>query len=158
MDIIVQISAVFTLLLYKYICYSCRSIVETILCIGIFIGILPETRYFLLAFYRYFRENLDSVIFLRPRWQPCMAIQWIHNLKYFSQVRLCHLPSLVFSPKTLENPESPEVNTLKGGGKLIVLLCCNLTEEVLNVCESHKKWKDLVNKYFLTLYNFSWYL
>ena len=43
----------------------------TFFCIGISIGILPETRYFLLAFYRYFRENLDSVIFLRPRWQPC---------------------------------------------------------------------------------------
>jgi len=42
----------------------------TFLCIGIFIGILPETRYFLLAFYRYFRENLNSVIFLRPWWQP----------------------------------------------------------------------------------------
>ena len=123
-----------------------------------FVGILTETQYFLLAFYRYFRETLDSVIFLRPRWQPCMAIQWIHNLKNFSQVRLCHLPSLVFSPKTLENQESPEVNTLKGGGKLIVLLCCNLTEEVLNVCESHKKWKDVVNEYFLTLFNFSWYL
>ena len=39
----------------------------TFLCIGI----LPETKYFLLAFYRYFRENLDLVIFLRPRWQPC---------------------------------------------------------------------------------------
>ena len=110
----------------------------TFLCIGI----LPETRYFLLAFYWYFRENLDSVIFLRPRWQPCMAIQWIHNLKYFSQVRLCHLPSLVFSPKTLENQESPEVNTLKGGGKLIVLLCCNLTEEVLNVCESQRNGRN----------------
>jgi len=42
----------------------------TFLCIGIFIGILPETRYFLLAFYRYFRENLDSVTFLGPWWQP----------------------------------------------------------------------------------------
>ena len=42
-------------------------------CIGIFIGILPETRYLLLAFYRYFRETLDSVIFLRPRWQPCIC-------------------------------------------------------------------------------------
>jgi len=36
------------------------------------IGIFPETWYFLLAFYRYFRETLDSVIFLRPRWQPCI--------------------------------------------------------------------------------------
>ena len=38
----------------------------TLLCIGIFIGIFPETRHFLVAFYRYFRENLDSVIFLPP--------------------------------------------------------------------------------------------
>ena len=49
MDIIVQISAVFTLLLYKYVCYSCRSIVE--------IHHLVY-RYF----YRYFARN--SVFFI----------------------------------------------------------------------------------------------
>jgi len=51
----------------------------TFLCIGIFIGILPETRYFLLAFYRYFRENWDSVIFLRPWWQPWTDLVKIRN-------------------------------------------------------------------------------
>ena len=66
----------------------------------------------------------------------------------FSQVRLRHLPCVVFSPKTLENQESPEVNTLKGGGKLIVLLCCNLTEEVLNVCESHKRMEGFGQQIF----------
>ena len=44
----------------------------TFFCVGIFIGNLPETRYLLLAFYRYFKVILDSVIFLRSWWQPCM--------------------------------------------------------------------------------------
>ena len=35
----------------------------TSLCIVILISILLENRYFALAFYRYYRENLDSVIF-----------------------------------------------------------------------------------------------
>ena len=42
----------------------------TFFCVAIFIGNLPKTRYLLLAFYRYFRVILDSVIFLRPWWQP----------------------------------------------------------------------------------------
>ena len=55
--------------------YSSRTIVKIhLFCVGISIGNLPETRYFLLAFYRYFRENSDSVIFLRPWWQPCMIL------------------------------------------------------------------------------------
>ena len=43
----------------------------TFFCVGIFIGNLPESRYFLLAFYQYFRVISDLVIFLRPWWQPC---------------------------------------------------------------------------------------
>ena len=56
-----------------------------------FIGILPETQSFLLAFYRYFRENLDSVIFLRPRWQPwirilCeLCVQFLNSLCAFRE-------------------------------------------------------------------------
>ena len=77
MNRIAQYTAVFTLLLYKYVFYSSHSIVEIQLLLyryfyRYFVGILPETRYFLLAFYRYFRETLDLVIFLRPRWQPCL--------------------------------------------------------------------------------------
>ena len=45
----------------------------TFFCVCIYIGNLPETRYFLLAFYRYFRVILDSVRFLRPWWQPWTA-------------------------------------------------------------------------------------
>ena len=45
----------------------------TFFCVGIYIGNLPEARYFLLAFYRYFRVNSDSVRFLRPCWQPCIS-------------------------------------------------------------------------------------
>ena len=41
--------------------------------------IFKYTLYFLLAFYRYFGETLDSVIFLRPRWQP-----WVWALFCFS--------------------------------------------------------------------------
>ena len=52
----------------------------TFFCVGIFIGNLPETRYFLLAFYRYFRVILDSVIFLRPWWQPCNWSVWLFLL------------------------------------------------------------------------------
>ena len=79
MNRIAQYTAVFTLLLYKYVFYSSHSIVEIQFLLyryfyRYFVGILPETRYFLLAFYRYFRETLDSVIFLRPRWQPCKEI------------------------------------------------------------------------------------
>ena len=46
----------------------------TFFCVGIFIGNLPETLYFLLAFYRYFRVILDSVTFLRTWWQPCQCV------------------------------------------------------------------------------------
>ena len=58
--------------------YSSHSIVEIQFLLyryfyQYFVGILPKTRYFLLAFYWYFRETLDSVIFLRPRWQPCLV-------------------------------------------------------------------------------------
>ena len=42
----------------------------TFFCVGIFIGNFPEIRYFSSAFYRYFWVILDSVIFLRPWWQP----------------------------------------------------------------------------------------
>ena len=49
------------------------------------IGILPETLYFLLAFYRYFSETLDSVIFLRPRWQPCRGSDSEHSQIKLSQ-------------------------------------------------------------------------
>ena len=78
MNRIAQYTAVFTLLLYKYVFYSSHSIVEIQLLLyryfyRYFVGILPETRYFLLAFYRYFRETLDSVIFLTPCWQPWTA-------------------------------------------------------------------------------------
>ena len=81
MNRIVQYTAVFTLLLYNFF-YSSRSIVEIHLLVyryfyWYFVGILTETQYFLLAFYRYFRETLDSVIFLRPRWQP--GIYWCHR-------------------------------------------------------------------------------
>ena len=77
---IVQYTAVFTLLLYKYV-FKARAILLrfTLLCICI----LPENRYFLLAFYRYFRENLDSVIFY-PRWQP-----WICHLSVKICFRCC---------------------------------------------------------------------
>ena len=47
------------------------SIVEIhLLVYQYFVDILPENWYFLLAFYRYFRENLNSVIILGPCWQP----------------------------------------------------------------------------------------
>ena len=49
MDIIVQFAAVFNLLLYKYVFYSCRSIVE-----------IHHSVY--RYFYRYFARN--SVIFI----------------------------------------------------------------------------------------------
>ena len=44
---IVQYTAVFTLLLYKYVSKAPAILLKfTLLCIGIFIGILPETLYF----------------------------------------------------------------------------------------------------------------
>jgi len=52
----------------------------TFFCVGIFIGNLPKTRYLLLAFYRYFRAILDSAIFLRPWWQPCLSFCFIFYL------------------------------------------------------------------------------
>ena len=53
----------------------------TFFCVGIFIGDLPETRYLLLAFYRYFRVILEStVIFLRPWWQPCKSMRKRSNV------------------------------------------------------------------------------
>ena len=62
-----------------------------------------------------------------------------YPLNNFSQIRLCHLPCVVFSTKALENQESPEVNTLQVGGKLIISWCCNVTEEFTNVPEPHQK-------------------
>ena len=77
---IVQYTAVFTLLLYKYVSKAPAILLKfTLLCIGIFIGIMPETLYFYWHFNLYFRGNLDSVIFLRFRWQP-----WICHL-----VKIC---------------------------------------------------------------------
>ena len=72
----------------------------TFFCVAIFIGNLPKTRYLLLAFYRYFRVILDSVIFLRSWWQPCgwdfhlhphisPGQVWVINSNFFLQLNLC---------------------------------------------------------------------
>jgi len=70
-------TAVFALLLYKYVFFTAPALLLrfTFFCVGISIGNLPETRYFLLAFYRYFRVILDSVTFLRPWWQPWVCCE-----------------------------------------------------------------------------------
>ena len=90
MDTIVQYTAVFTLLSYKYVFTASAVLLKfTVLCIGIFIGIFPETLYFLLASYRYFMENFDSVMFLRPCGSPDSGLN----------ARICFLmKSLEFCP------------------------------------------------------------
>ena len=50
---------------------------------------------------------------------------WESTLEYCSQVRLYHLSCVVLSSKTMENQESPEVNTLKMGGKFVFF--CSLS-------------------------------
>ena len=72
---IVQYTAVFTLLLYKYVSKAPATLVYRY-----FYWYFARNSVFLLAFYQYFRKNLDSVIFLRSRWQP-----WI-----------CHLVNICF--------------------------------------------------------------
>ena len=85
-----QYTAVFTLLSYKYVFTASAVLLKfTVLCIGIFIGIFPETLYFLLASYRYFMENFDSVMFLRPCGSPDSGLN----------ARICFLmKSLEFCP------------------------------------------------------------
>ena len=75
MNTILPYTAVLALLLYKMF-FTVPALLSrfTFFCVGIFIGNLPETRYILLAFHRYFRVILDSVIFLRPWWQPCVCM------------------------------------------------------------------------------------
>ena len=72
----------------------------TVLCIGIFVGILSETRYFLQAFYRYFRENSYSVIFLRPWWQPCI---WTHYSVEPTFLMTVESPNLSYCPAYFRN-------------------------------------------------------
>ena len=74
MNRIAQYTAVYSPSCCTNVCFTALTVLLkcNFFCIDIFFGILPETRYFSLAFYRYFRETLDLVIFLRPRWQPCI--------------------------------------------------------------------------------------
>ena len=68
-----------------------------------FIGILPATRYFLLAFYWYFRGILVSVIFLRPWWQPWKTPILFLSIECFS--RNCTLDSMKVFLTTLSQVE-----------------------------------------------------
>ena len=75
---IVQYTAVFTLLLYKYVFYSSCSIVE------IYLFVYPYLYWYFARFWYFidgilsvFWWNWDSVIFLRPRWQPYIFFCWL---------------------------------------------------------------------------------
>ena len=96
-----QYTAVFSLLLYKYVFTASAVLLKfTVLCIGIFIGIFPEALYFLLASYRYFMENFDSVMFLRPCGSPDSGFN----------ARICF-----FSPQIMtKNPE--QFQNVSGNG------------------------------------------